>query len=96
MEYPNRTEINQDLGPETRVLTPREFLDLERKTYRIEINIPKLLKDNPDLVVEIAQTKHGEPLEITIKEKGVILLYDNLEAIERLKIQKLKPKNVTH
>lgn len=96
MENITPQEFHKQPGLETRVLTPQEFLEMDRHSNLVEINILKLLENNPNLIVEIAQAVDGEPLEIKIIQDGAIIFYDNLEAIQRLKIQKIKPSDTTY
>ncbi len=96
MENFNLEEQVSNPERHTRILTSQESLEMSRHINLLEINIPKLLENNPDLVMEIAQTANGIPLEITIRKKNVVLSYDNLEAVEGLKLQKQKPKETIH
>lgn len=96
MELEPQAKFIRDLERTTRILTPKELLDMNLMSAFLETNIPQLLKENPDLTVEMTQKKDGPPLELKIISGGVILFYDNLEAIRGLKIQTQKPKDGVH
>lgn len=96
MENLDKMETNPNPESHTRILTSQEILEMNLLANLQETDFPKLLENNPDLTVETAQTASGKPLEIKIIQNGVVLFYDNLEAIERLKIQYSKPKNTIH
>lgn len=96
MEINPQEKFIREAERTTRVLTPKELLDMGRDSAFLETNIPQLLKENPNLAVEMIQTKNGLPLELKIISDGEILFYDNLEAMRRLKMQKQKPKDKIH
>ena len=96
MEINPQKEFSPTPERATRVLTSREFLDLNRRADFLETNIPALLEANPDAEVIITQTPDGLPLEIEIKHRGIRIFYDNLEFQRKLRIREQKPKETIH